>query len=431
MNDVPSPRRPLSPASVPALLDVLGYPLQGAALAALAAILAVRALAALLPGPIAVLCQGLLWLALYKYALECMAATAQGRRESPDVLAHLDDSIHRRHIWVQVGALALLVAVILLAPDQVVLAALLAAAILPGLILALAIGQNLGAALNPLNWLVVAGRLGPSYVLLALLWLLVSALQFSGAGVFALGGLPDWLAYPCFYLVTHYLVLMQFRWMGLALLAHADQLGYEVRVAERPELLRDREQAAVRRGIASARELGDPGGRADALREAVRLGAAEPVQREYRIALRAAGRREELDAHARVRASELVVLGELKSAAALANEALQDNPQFSLPEAEPLERLLDHLERLGQWRNALALALNYRRSFPKRRDSLRLASRAAGILADQLDEPAEAAALLDEALEQAVPLGEQAPLEALRQRLASGLPLRSPIRPSG
>jgi hypothetical protein len=36
-----------------------------------------------------------------------------------------------------------------------------------------------------------------------------------------------------------------------------------------------------------------------------------------------------------------------------------------------------------------------------------------------------AAELLEAAIEQAVPLGEEAPLLALRQRLTNGLPLRS------
>jgi hypothetical protein len=149
------------------------------------------------------------------------------------------------------------------------------------------------------------------------------------------------------------------------------------------------------------------------------------VQREYRGALRAAGRLHDLDAHARVRCAELVALGDLKAASALAIEALQDNPKFSLPESEPLKLLLDYLERLAQWRSASTLARNYRSSHPKRRDSLSLAARAAGVLADQMGEQDVAAELLEAAIEQAVPLGEEAPLLALRQRLTNGLPLRS------
>ena len=422
-----SPRRPLSPASVGALLDALAFPLRGAALAALLTVLALRAPAAILPLFWPALVQGLLWLAFYKFALECMAATAQGRDAAPDVLAHIDDGIHRRHVWMQMAVVAILVVVIVLAPDQALLAALIAALVLPGMILALAVGQNLLAALNPLNWAVVAGKLGPVYVMLSMLWLGVALLQFAGAQPWLALEWPTFVAHATYYLLAQYLVLVLFRWMGLALRANAEQLGYEVRVDQRPELLRDREAKAVARGVAAAREAGDPGQRADGLREAVRLGAAEPIQREYRKALRAAGRHDELDAHARVRASELVVMGDLKAAAALVLEALNDVPGFTLPEAAPLNTLLDHLEKLAQWRSASALAVNYRNSYPKRRDSLALAARAAGVLADRLGEREEAAVLLDGAIEQATAVGEQAPLQALRQRLDGGLPLRGPV----
>jgi hypothetical protein len=430
MHRPPPRRRPLSPASAAALADALVYPLHGAALAALLTTLALRLPIAALPLFWPPLVNGLLWLAFYKFALECMAATAQGRHEAPDVLAHMDDSIHRRHLWVQMALLGVLVAVVVLRPEQILLAAALVALVLPGMIFALAIGQNLLAALNPLNWAVVAGKLGPVYLGLGLLWLGVVLAQFAGASPWLALGLPTPLAHAGYYLLTQYLVLVLFRWMGLALFAQAERLGYEIRVDQRPMLQREREVLAVARDIAAARESDDPEQRADRLREAIRLGAAEPVQREYRSALRAAGRLPDLDAHARVRCAELVALGELKAASALAVEALQDNPKFSLPESEPLNLLLDHLERLAQWRSASTLARNYRASYPKRRDSLGLAARAAGVLADHLGEPDSAAELLAAAIEQAVPLGEEAPLLALRQRLANRLPLRASAPPA-
>lgn len=422
-----SPRKPLPPASAAALLDALAFLAKGPVLAALASVFALRLLAWLLPWPWDILCQGLLWLALYKYALEVMASTGQGRDTPPEVLAHIEDSVHRRHLWVQVGVLGLFAAVLLLAPQYELLAALVAGLVLPGMIVALAVSQNLLGALNPVNWVVVAGNLGMAYPLLAAAWFGTMLLQFNGRALIEGSGLgAGSLAGALFYLLSHAAVIALFRYKGLALHACARQLGYDIQVDTRPVLQREREQLAVARGVASARERSDPGQRADQLREAIRLGAAEPVQKEFRAALRAAGRISELDVHARVRVSELIALGDTQRAAALALEALQDNPQFSLPESAPLNTLLDHMEKLAQWRNACALACNYRTAHPKRRDSLPIAGRAAGLLADHLGEPEQAAQLLDAALEQAASPDEQAGLAALRQRLESGLPLRSP-----
>lgn len=433
MNAPPAPRRrALSPSSAAGLLDALRFPLRGAALAALAAVLGTRLLASALPGPIDVLCQAVLWLALYKYALEAMAAAAQGRDAPPEVLAHLDDSIHRRHLWVQVAVLALLTVVLIGYPQYGWLAAPVAALILPGLILALTVAQNLVGAVNPLNWLVVAGKLGVDYALLALAWLGLLLFQFDGRALLdGLGLGRGLLAGALFYLISHTALLALFRLMGVALFAHAQRLGYEIRVDTRPVLQRDREQHAVTRGIAEAREAADPAERAERLREAVRLGAAEPVQREYRAALRAAGRLDALDAHARVRASELVALGDFRAALTLVQEALQDNPSFTLPEAEPLNMLLDRMERAAQWRSASALACNYRAAYPKRQDGIALAMRAAGILADRLHDRDAAAALLDEAIAQTAPADDDAPLRLMRARLANGLPLTPPTAAAG
>lgn len=426
MNATSTPPRPIPPLSVSALLDVLAYPLRGGALAVLAALLALRVLAAAMPLFLTPLCQGLLWLALFKYALEAMAASGRGHREPPDVLANVDDSVHRRHLLVQVLVLLGLTLVLWLLPQWAMLAVAAIGLVLPGLILALAVANNLLAAMNPLNWSVVARALGVGYLLLALAWMLMMLFQFSGRGwLDALG----WMAAPLYYLLAHYGVLALFRWMGLHLHAHAGALGFDLKLEQRPLLQRDREALAIAREVGSAREADDPAQRAAQLREAVRKGADATVQRAYRDALRAAGERDELDRHARVHASELLAMGRLREASALALEGLQDNPAFTLPEALPLNTLLDHLERLAQWRSAASLARNYRTSFPKRRDSLPIAARAATVLADELGERDAAAALLDAAIAQAEGGEEADTLQALRKRLQAGIRLRGPATP--
>lgn len=409
--------------SIAALADVLAYPLRGGALAMLVVLALLRVLAAALPALLVPLAQALLWLALYKYALEAMAASARGKADPPDVLTHVDDSVHRRHLLVQVLVLIGLTAVLWLLPRWAALAVSGAGLILPGLILALAVASNLPAALNPLNWLLVARALGAGYAALAIAWTTLILFQIDGRSALPL--LPAWVQASLYYLLAHYAVLALFRWMGLHLHASAGALGFDLRQEQRPLLQREREQQALAREVTAAREAGDPAQRAAQLREAVRKGADPAIQRDYRSALRAAGLHAELDAHARVHASELVVMGRVREACALALEALQDDPGFSLPEAPVLLPLLDHLERLAQWRSAAALAGNYRRCFPRRRDSLAVAVRAAVILADELQDAAGAAALLDAAIADAGGSAEAESLQALRKRLDAGIRLRA------
>lgn len=420
--DVAASARPLPPASPAALLDSLRYPLQGGALAAVVTLAVLRVGASFIP-LVGLLFDLICALALYKYALEAFAASGLGRRTPPDVLSHVDTSTHNRHLWVQLLVMAALVACLILAPQWRHATALAAALVLPGLIFALAIAQNLPSALNPLNWWVVARRIGVGYPLLVLGWWLQLVYQIEGYDLFA--WLPGPLSLLAFYLLLGGLTIALFRWQGLFLQAHARRLGFDASLEKRPELAREREQREVSQNIRHARELGDPAQRAAQLREAVARGGDDSVQRDYRDALRAAGKLDALGEHARVRCCELIVLARLQDAADLAREALLDDPGFTLPECAQLEPLLDHLERARDWASAAALSDNYGRRFPRRRDAVLLSARTAWLYCDQLDRRDEAARVLDAALAQAEALGLSEDLQRLRTRLRHGLRLRS------
>ena len=112
-------------------------------------------------------------------------------------------------------------------------------------------------------------------------------------------------------------------------------------------------------------------------------------------------------------ASELIELEQTRAALVLVQEGLQDDADFCLPDARQLNRLLDALERQAQWRTVASLAINYRKAFPKRIDGLAMTERAAGLLAERLQDKPAAIALLRPALDQAAGF----PIEqALRQR---------------
>jgi hypothetical protein len=404
-----------------ALIDAFAYPLRGGAIATQAAYLGARLLAAFLP--FASVVQFLLTLGFYKYAFECLGASAQGRREPPEVLATQDEGTHRRHLLIQLlWMLALAIATHLLAFERGLLLLLALALALPGALIALTVAQNLVAALDPRSWWIVATRLGPGYLILAGASFGLFTLQAIGRDwlLQAASGLLAWLAFQA---LVQYLMLVLFRAFGSALHAHARALEFDPDDTRKPMLERDREQAALAREQAAALDIADPSARAAALAGLLRDAKDESLHRAYRSALRASGQREALDRHAATHACELLALGQARAALSLANEALQDDPAFTLPDAAALATLVAAGERMGMARQSTALAANYVQRYPRRFDGLELALGAAIAFADRLGEPERARTLLMQAAELAGDGPEAGNILRLRQRLDAGIPL--------
>lgn len=420
-------RRPTSPASPAGVVDAFRYAATGGALAAVVALSLLRLPAYGLPFLTPFL-HLLLWLALYKYALEILARSGEGSDEPPDVLGGIDSSVHHSHLAVQLLVLVGLSIVIVFAPDWQLQAIIGFALVLPGLILSLTVAQNLSAAINPGNWVIVATKLGIGYPLLALAWGALLWLQISGT--LWTGWMPKIPAVVVFYTVTHYLTLVLFRWMGRFLFLHARALGLQPPTHQKPELAKDKERKQVAGEVLAAREIKDPAKRAAALREAVERGGDDSVHEAYREALRTAGQREELGRHARVRTSQLTALKRFDAALLLAREALDDDAAFTLSNGDEVTALVDGIGAHKHARMAVQLIGNYRRLHPKRRDGLALALRAAHLHADLLGEREVATNLLAEAMVQAEgDPGRCQEIQRLQQRLEHGLPLASFARP--
>lgn len=421
MSLAPTPPRRRSDGE--ALLDALRYPLGGDALIT-NGVLVVAQLVAMHVPVIGPLLQLVVWVAAYRYALEVMTASGQGRDTPPQGGMLADTGMQRRHLWLQ----ALVVIGILLAsrwlslPQTVLLVAAVALA-LPGALLALAVAQNLLAALNPGAWLAVARILGPSYLLLGGASLATLLLQLAGHRLFVAISpalLGDMLHLAC----VHYALFALFRLIGLRLHQHAHELGLEQASVARPVLVREREHQAVAREAREAVALADPKARAAALAPVIRRGgASETLHAEYRQCLRASGNRGGLLQHAEVRVCELLVLGQPRQSLALASEALADDPDFALPDAASTAALLDAGEAAAQLRAASTIARNYRRRYPKRFDGLALALRTATLLADRLGDPEGAEAVLRSGAQLAADGPEAAEFERLLKRLRTGIAL--------
>jgi hypothetical protein len=406
-----------------ALVDALRFPFATDALLT-NLVLTLSQLAAGFVPLVGLVLQLVIWMSAYRYALEVMTASGQGRREPPQGSMLTDPRSHHSHLWLQaLVVIGLVLAANLLGAQAAVLLLAGVALVLPAALLALASAQNMLAAINPAAWIAVLRIVGPGYVLLALGVGLTLLLQLAGGRLFdALS--PALLGDLLYYFCVHAALFAAFRIIGTRLHAHADALGLEQASVARPVLARDRELQSVARETRDAEAIEDPAARAAALAPVIRRGGAEEaLHREYRRCLRGAGNLAGLRQHAEVRICELLVLGQPKDALALTAEALGDHPDLALPDGDSTQLLLRAAEAGGQLRQAIGLIENYRRQFPRRLDGMPLALRAAVLLADRLGDPTAAEALLSELAKQPAAADHTAEAERLLRRLHSGIAL--------
>jgi len=406
-----------------AVVDALRYPLHRDALIA-NVVLTLSQLAVGFVPLVGLFLQVVIWMSTYRYALEIMTASGQGRSDPPQGSLLTEVRSQHSHFWLQaVIVISLVAATLMLPPNSALLILLGVALILPGALLAMASAQNMLAAINPMAWLAVLRIVGPGYVLMAAALAVTLLVQIKGPALIS-AWLPAILASALYFLCVQAALFGAFRLLGTRLYAHANALGFEDPVARLPELARDREQAALAQEARVASHIEDPKAKAAALAPIVRRGgASDTLQQEYRRCLRAAGDRAALRQHAQTWTSELLVLQQPKHALALATEALADDPDFSLPDASAVATLLRFAEGAGQPRIAVELARNYQKHYPKRYDGLPLALAAARLLADRLGDADGAAALLEAGAALAAGGPEAAEFERLRKRLRAGIGL--------
>ena len=421
MSHAPTPSR--RRADGEAVLDALAYPFASDALITNVVLTLSQIVVGYVP-TVGLLLQLVVWMSAYRYALEVMTASGQGRQDPPQGLQLTDAGTQRSHLWIHaLVILALVFAANLLGAWPAVLLLVVISLALPGALLALAAAQNLLAAFNPAAWWAVLRIVGPGYLLLAFAIGMTLALQLAGDRLF--GELqPAVVGNLLYYFSVHAALFAAFRLIGTRLHAHADALGLEQASVTRPVLAREREQQQVAREASAATAIEDPAAKAAALDPIIRRGgASEELHREYRRCLRAAGNLAGLRKHAEVRICELLVLKQPKSALALATEAFADHPDLALPDADSTRALLDVAQASGQLRLAVGVVCNYRREFPRRRDGLPLAIRAAEILADKLGDPDAAEALLVAAAAHLGNGDEACEIERLLLRLRAGIAL--------
>ena len=233
--------------------------------------------------PLGFLVELLVWIALYKYAFECLRLAAHGQLRAPRPALHPDDSLGWAHIWLQVVFFAVNLIGFLAAGAVVgTLVALVLALALPAAVMTLAVEENLPRALDPRAWFELVNRIGQPYFVAAGLQFLFNLGAFQ-AQALALPWLPPAVVLVVFMLMVHAVVLANFHLMGRLLNEFHDELGFEPEAHVMPESRAgaDRDQRLLDQASTLAR-----GGQVDAARELLgrRLrgpDASEAVHAQY------------------------------------------------------------------------------------------------------------------------------------------------------
>lgn len=344
------------------LLEGPQYPLRGGALFACIT-LGLCHYAVLLPSVIGVIAGLLVWMATWRYAIDCMVQTANGYDDPPEV--QLDDrggnppGIFALHVVVVLACTA----VSMLAPGYLWLALACAALLLPAIDMSLAFDGDMLVALNPVTWLQVIARFGVVYVvpvatnaaLAALIWI-------AREGI---GRLPLLVSLPVFGIVCTYLVVLDFHWMGMLVWHYRERFGM---APEAPELATgmglDADQTLLEECAALAEA--DPEEAAIRLRDRIRDSfAPAPVHTRFRALLRQLQRDDLLISHGQTWIAQLCAGGDERRALGVVQECREIEPDFLPDDPANTAALARTAARIGMQELAWYLANGFVQRWPR------------------------------------------------------------------
>ncbi len=368
------------------LREIALYPLRGDALLTIGVLALCHLVGAL---PFGFILDLFVWIALYKYACECLRATANGRLDPPVVSATVDDSIGWDMIKLQVVFVVLGMLGLLYLPPVGALALLVLFAVAqPAATMSLAMDGSLWHALNPGTWLAVAGRLGAAYIALVLLTF-VFMVSAGNLGALLAAVMPGFIAEIIADFLSHYVIVATFHLMGYMIWQYHREFGYEPVILAPLENPLDPDA----KFLAEVRQLVSDGRIDDALgqlREQLRSRGGTPdMHLQYRKLLTAGGSREESLRHGREWMEILLAQEDERRALDLARECMALDPAFR-PPADAIAALAERAAKSGQSQLALGLLTNFHRTHPKHKDLPANYLFAAKLLAERLGRDVEA-----------------------------------------
>ncbi|MEO7064984.1 MAG: DUF4013 domain-containing protein [Dokdonella sp.] len=340
----------------------------------------------------------LIWVTLYKYAFECLRASADGRLEPPEFATSVDDSLGWMQIWLQVAFVVMnIVGFLLFGPVGGTLCAIVLALALPGAIMSLAMDENLAHALNPGTWLAIFARIGWAYLAVAGLYFMFNVSQ-RYAQALVVPFLPPFVSLLVFYFIANYVVVATFHLMGYLIYQYHEEVGYEP-AAPKIALRRtsdDPDQTTLDEAAQHVRD-----GQLDAAREMIGTqlrgrGGSDALHTQYRKLLALGEHTGEQLRHGREWISVLLAQDKDRRAVDVARECLGLDPAFQLAEPGEVARVAQKAVDSGATQVALKLVSGFHKRHPKHRDIPQNYLLAAKLLAERMGKDTEARALLDQ-----------------------------------
>lgn len=376
---------------------IFGYPLQAGAASTIALFAALRLTELLLIGPLSLLVHIVLTATFYRYAVEVLLRSAEGKLDAPEFAIGVDDNVATSQMVLQVFLFLVIVLGQAAWHDRawVWLIPLAVALITPAATLSLAIDRYFLKALNPWVWLQVMLAFGGSYFLVAAALLVSNAVRlwFDGGSTW----LPSFLSLPLTWLVNNYLTVLSFHMMGYLVYQDHARIGYQQRPDPVLPPLRHREdpdQALIdqTRGLAAS-------GQSDAaialLRAHLDQRGGTPVLHEhYRGLLSAANQQQELTRHGQQYLLVLIAQAAFARAVPLLLDCQSRDPDHCLPVADDIARLAEEASKRGQHQAAIRLLENAFKKFPKKSEGPGWALFGARLLAERLGHVEDASRLL-------------------------------------
>lgn len=327
----------------------------------LAVVVLLAVLGLVFPG--SVLLRILRWAVLVKYSYAVLSHTAQGRLEPPRLSVELITrdffQVFKQYALFFILSGGAFVIFGSLGRTAWLVYTIVTVAFLPAMIMILVANDDLIAALNPLHWFNLVGRIGVRYFQMYLFLLLLMgapAVIAGGAGYV----LPGMATYFVMLLAKNYYTIVAYNLMGYILLQYHEELGYEVSY----------EDFQKQKSLAGEEE---PRGTHDDLMDEVGVLAAEErfaeavdliasrtggeiedlrLSSRYYNLLKKSGRFAEMAAHGARHLDLLVREGDHKAACAVYKECLGHDPGFS-PAPRTLYRIAGWLVENGDFRHGI------------------------------------------------------------------------------
>ncbi|RAP59187.1 hypothetical protein [Oleiagrimonas sp. MCCC 1A03011] len=382
------------------------YPLRNAALPTLVALSIAHILTDLLPGLVSFAAGQVVWASIILYAMESLRRTADGYADPPEITMYGDYAPAITMLVLQkLGYTALYIA---LMPHPMAWLVLLAfIVLLPVIATALAFEDSLLGALHPARWGRAIYVFGPAYLLPVFVGLLeyLSYIGYIVAG--------SWLGHALWFTLVIYLCLLQFHLLGVLIHKHHEELGHQPDADVLSAASGRNEDDDLLRDVAELIADNEHGTAESLLRD--RLRERHPTAslfEAHRDLLRQRGDRDALLRYAQSHLALLLNEDQVRPALRLATECIHLDPNFMPDQPESAARLADAAAAQGMTQLALKLARGYPNRWPRDGRAPYYGLLAARLLAERMDQVAEAGVLANKLLQAFGDRPERAEIEA-------------------